>query len=244
MADRNEGEILFLKGYPFYMKQPTAKMNDLFMKYELMLRDVLGEDVVSVYSIGSGAIPGMVGSPMIDLILAMKNYPPTEEQLTKLKSVNLGLIGDGKSPHDPNDTWLQNLDFPSSGDFEAFKVNGAFPPDGYLGRLSVHVVHYKNQFIGKALCFIEFLKQNKEAFNKYRDVKIEGARLQSSGGDAAVSANPSDLVIPSHLSDAVSGPSPFIKYKMYKAAAVSELMQSSAKWREEGNFVLPQELTK
>ena len=231
MADNNEaGEILFLKGYPFYMNQPTSKMNDLFDKYESVLRGVLGEDVVAVYSIGSGAIPDMVGSPMIDFVLAMKNSPPTEEQYEKLRTANVGLIGDGKSPHDPGDTWFQNLDFPPSGDFEAFKVNGAFPPDGYLGRLTIHFVHYKSPFIGKVLCFVEFLKQNQDAFNKYRDVKIEGARMQSSASDVEGSA------------DAAAGPSNFIKYKMHKAAVVSELMESSMKWGEKGNFVLPKEL--
>ena len=230
----DDGEILMLQGstnpYPFYIKQPMVKMSDLFKKYESVLRGVLGEDVVSVYSIGSGAIPGMAGSPMIDFVLAMKNSPPTEEQYAKLKAANVGLIGDGKSPHDPGDTWFQNLDFPPSGDFEAFKVNGVFPPDGYLGRLTIHFVHYNSPFIRKALCFVEFLKQNQEAFNKYRDVKIEGARMQSSASDVEGSA------------DAAAGPSNFIKYKMHKAAVVSELMESSTKWGEEGNFVLPKEL--
>ena len=77
MGDDHDGDVLMIQGstnpYPFYIKQPTAEMTDLFKKYESVLRDVLGEDVVSVYSIGSGAIPGMAGSPMIDFILAMKN---------------------------------------------------------------------------------------------------------------------------------------------------------------------------
>jgi len=34
--------------------------------------------------------------------------------------------------------------------------------------------------------------------------------------------------------------SPFKKYKMHKAAVVSELMEESKKWREEGNFKLPE----
>ena len=225
MGDSDEGEIIMLEGYPFYMKQPTQKMNTFFNKYESVLRQSLGDDLVSVYSIGSGAIPDMVGSPMIDILLAMKNSPPTEGQYAKLKEVNVALIGDGKSPHDPNDTWFQNLDFPPTEDFEEFKVNGAFPPDGYLGRLTLHFVHYQNPFIGKALCFVEFLKQNKEAFEKYRDVKVEGARMQSVGESQEENA---------------SGMSAFRKYKMHKGAVVKELMEAAEKWREEGNFILPQ----
>ena len=104
-------------------------------------------------------------------------------QMTKLKKLNLGLMGDGKSPHDPGDTWLQNLDFPNEGNFDEFKMNGEFPPEGHLGRLTVHTVHYQNPWIERALCFVEYLKQNKEAFNKYQDVKIEGARMQSTNAE-------------------------------------------------------------
>ena len=100
--------------------------------------------------------------------------------MEKLKALNLGLIGEKLgSPHDPNDTWFQNLDFPIQDNFDEFKLNGEFPPDGYLGRLSVHSLHYQNPFIPNTLCFVEYLSQNKEAFNKYQDVKIEGARMQA-----------------------------------------------------------------
>ena len=146
--------------------------------------------------------------------------------MTKLKTLNLGLIGDGKSPHDPGDTWLQNLDFPAEDNFDEFKLNGEFPPDGHLGRLSVHSVHYQNPWIGNALCFVEYLTQNQEAFTKYRDVKIEGARLQSANSEKSEEQD-------------LTKPSPFKQYKMHKAAVVSELMEESKHWREAGNFKLP-----
>ena len=82
MSDNTDkGEILMLKGYPFYMKQPKEKMDLLFSKYESLLRKTLGDDVVAAYSMGSAAIPGMVGSPMIDILLCLKNAPPTEAQV-------------------------------------------------------------------------------------------------------------------------------------------------------------------
>lgn len=227
MGDSNEGEIIMLEGsnspYPFYMKQPTEKMKILFTKYESILRQALGDDFVAAYSMGSGAIPGMVGSPMTDILLTMKNAPPTEDQLAKLKEINIGLIGDGNSPHDPGDTWFQNLDFPIQDNFDDYKINGEFPGDGHLGRLVVHFVHYKNPWIKGALCFVEYLTQNQEAFAKYRDVKVEGAKILSSGGKKDD-----------------DGKSPFFKYKMHKSAVVKELMEESNKWGEEGNFKLPQ----
>ena len=86
MSDNHdEGEILMLQGKsglcPFYMKQPKERMDRLFSKYENLLRKSLGDDVVAVYAMGSGAIPGMAGSPMVDILLAMKNSPPTDAQV-------------------------------------------------------------------------------------------------------------------------------------------------------------------
>ena len=60
-------------------------MVDLFMKYKVVLEQALKDDIVGVYAVGSGAIPGIPGSPMIDIAVASKNYPVTEEQMLKLK---------------------------------------------------------------------------------------------------------------------------------------------------------------
>ena len=80
--------------YPFYMKQPTEKMERLFLKYKEILEKTLGESIVSINPMGSGAIPRMPGTHMIDIIVAIKNYPPAAEQLEALKSLNI--ISQGK----------------------------------------------------------------------------------------------------------------------------------------------------
>jgi GrpB-like predicted nucleotidyltransferase (UPF0157 family) len=168
--------------YPFYMKQPTEKMERLFLKYKEILEETLGESVVSINQMGSGAIPGMPGTHVIDIIVAMKNYPPTGEQLETLKTINIGLAGNGtgKSPHDPNDTWMMAEDFPPQGDFEEFKVDGKFPPEGILGGMVMHLVHYTNPFLIRNLAYVEYLKANEDAFRRYKDVKVQGARLSAS----------------------------------------------------------------
>merc|ERR1712226_150060 len=158
--EKDEGEILMLEGssgfYPFYMKQPTERMNRLFKKYETLLRKQLGNEVVGVYPMGSGAIPGMIGSPMIDILLVMKNSPPTEEQMEKLKELNIGLIGDGNSPHDKDDTWFQNLAFPSQDNFDEFKIKGEHPPDGHLGRLILHFSPHHSDWVRTVLWFVKY----------------------------------------------------------------------------------------
>ena len=229
MAGKNidEGEVLMLQGFPFHMKQPKERMDRVFEKYETVLRKALGDQIVAVCQMGSGAIPGMVGSPMTDILLAMKNYPPTKDQIDQLKQLNIVFMGDGSSPHDPNDTWFHNVDFPSQEDFEEFMINGKFPPGGHLGRLLIHFVHFQNPWIESALCFVEYLSQNKEAFSRYRDVKIEGATLQT-GPMETKEDNTYGL------------PSSFLNYKLHKVAVVKELTEESKIWREAGNFKLPQ----
>ena len=211
--------------YPFYMKQPTEQMNRLFKKYEVLLKKQLKDEVVGVYPMGSGAIPGMIGSPMIDILLVMKNSPPTEEQIEKLKELNIGLIGDGNSPHDKDDTWFQNLAFPPQDNFDEFKVNGQHPPDGYLGRLVIHFSPYHSEWVRTVLCFVQYLTENEDAFKRYRDVKAEGAKIQS---EAAKDE---------------SGKSAFFQYKMHKNDVAKQLLDESKKWMEDGHFKLPQELS-
>jgi len=212
--------------HPFYMKQPTEKMERLFLKYKEVLEKTLGESIVSINQMGSGAIPGMPGMRMIDIIVAIKNYPPTGEQMEALKSLNIGLAGNGtgKSPHDPNDTWMMSQDFPPQGDFEEFKVDGKYPPPGNLGGMVMHLVQYTNPFLIRALAFVEYLKANADAFRRYKDVKVQGARLSSSRN--ADDANT------------------FIKYKMGKTAIVKELQGEALVWKEQNGIQFPAELFK
>jgi len=145
------------------------------------------------------------------------------------------MFGDGKPPHDPNDTWFINVDLPNQENFDEFKLNGKSPPNGHLGRLTLHFVHYQNPWIGNALCFVEYLTKNQNAFNKYRDVKTEGAKMQSENSERK-DGKPAEVKM-------VGLPAAFIKYKKHKAAVVQELMTEAKQWREAGNFKLPEILT-
>lgn len=154
--------------------------------------------------------------------------------MAKLKELNMALIGDGNSPHNELDTWLCNKDFPTQDNFDEFKVDGKFPPDGYLGRLSIHCNSYENPWVASALGFVAYLSQNEEAFNKYRDVKVEGARMNHEGAEKKEENTSTES------SDA-KPISPFFRYKLHRGKVVAELMEESKKWREAGNFKVPHE---
>ena len=61
MADSNNdvGEIIMVDEMPFYMVQPTEKLKKIFAHYLPLLKETLGEDLVSLHPIGSASIPGM-----------------------------------------------------------------------------------------------------------------------------------------------------------------------------------------
>merc|ERR1712002_273457 len=207
--------------YPFYTKQPTEKMFRLFNKYKEIFLKRLGESLVSVKQMGSGAIPGMAGSAMIDILMVVKNYPLTAEQMKTLQDLNMSLMFRGKGPQGPDDTWMRSFDFPPDGDFAEFKVDGSFPPEGHLGRITVHIVHYSCPWVVKYLAYVEYLKANEDAFRRYRDVKIQKAKM---GADQNV-----------------QGGSTFHKYKHHKSAVVLELMDEALAWKEKNGIKFPEE---
>ena len=56
MADNNsDGEIIMMDKAPFYMTQPTEKLKKIFAHYLPLLKETLGEDLVSTHPIGSDA---------------------------------------------------------------------------------------------------------------------------------------------------------------------------------------------
>ena len=70
MADSNSdvGEIIMVDEMPFYMVQPTEKLKKIFAHYLPLLKETLGEDLVSLHPIGSASIPGMWGFFIVDCL--------------------------------------------------------------------------------------------------------------------------------------------------------------------------------
>ena len=88
----------------------------------------------------------------------------------------------------------------------------------------MHLVHYTNPFLIKSLAYVDYLKANEDAFRRYRDVKVQGARLSSS-------KNAEDS-------------NTFIKYKIGKTAIVKELQVEALVWKEKNGIRYPAELFK
>mmetsp|Transcript_10334 Transcript_10334/g.22500 ORF Transcript_10334/g.22500 Transcript_10334/m.22500 type:complete len:206 (-) Transcript_10334:54-671(-) len=159
-------DILWLGDYPFYTIQPTAEMDDAFERNSARVQAALGADqVVSISRIGSSAVVGMPGTPVVDMVAVCKAWPPTAAQVHALS--DMGFDDHGLAPHAGEDRWFYGGD------------EGAAP--GTLGRSVVHVVREGNPWVAEAEAFVAYLSAVPEAFSAYRMVKLEGARLALEG---------------------------------------------------------------
>ena len=167
-------EILQLGDYPFYMVQPSAAMDDVFARHCSGVEHALnsgGNNVIEVVRIGSSAIRGMPGTPVVDMLAVVRHVPPTDSQRAALGAA--GFPGPGTlTDHTAEDWWWFGGD--------------AGAASGTLGRCVLHVVAGGNPWIAQAKAFVSFLNGSSEAsraaFGEYAEIKREGARLAAEHG--------------------------------------------------------------
>jgi hypothetical protein len=134
------GEVIMLGDYPFYARQPTARMDAVFDRNAARARTSLGEDnVVDVRRVGSSAIPGMPGTPVVDMLAICRRWPPDAAALTALAAEPAGFVAQGLASHAEDDLWF---------------FGGDGPP-GTLGRSVLHVVAEDNPWARDAVAFVE-----------------------------------------------------------------------------------------
>ncbi len=76
--------MIMLGDYPFYIVQPTEEMDKVFEANAEMVRKALGDSLTSIRRVGSSAIKGMPGTPVVDLCACVKEFPLSEGQLAAL----------------------------------------------------------------------------------------------------------------------------------------------------------------
>ncbi|XP_066920991.1 uncharacterized protein [Clytia hemisphaerica] len=150
-----QNEFVMIDSIPFYFTQPKEILHKLQAEFTELLKGVLGDDLLAIHPVGSGAIPDMPGTPVIDLAMFMKNFPPTEEQKTKLKEVGIEVLFD-PAPHSDQDVFFMSTN----------------------KECGIHFLKYDNEWVKGALAFVQYLTQNEAPFNKYRQTKLQGAAMQ------------------------------------------------------------------
>ena len=158
---------IMLGGYPFCTEGVNQEgIVAAFAKLEVGLRAALGDNVVRVARMGSSAIPGIPGTPVCDVLLEVNAWPPTEEQILRMKEN--GFDHRGPAPHYKEDIWF-------------FGGEGA---PGHLGRGVIHVVPEGCSFANEMRTFVKYVTETPSAFKRYAQVKLEGAKIvEASGND-------------------------------------------------------------
>eukprot|EP00550_Attheya_septentrionalis_P006517 CAMPEP_0198285162 /NCGR_PEP_ID=MMETSP1449-20131203/4474_1 /TAXON_ID=420275 /ORGANISM="Attheya septentrionalis, Strain CCMP2084" /LENGTH=231 /DNA_ID=CAMNT_0043982449 /DNA_START=132 /DNA_END=828 /DNA_ORIENTATION=+ len=157
-----EEDIIMLSGYPFYVNGPDpiviAKVAE---KTRAVLEKACGGQLKSVDRMGSSAIEGISGTPVCDMLAELSPWPMTEE--AKSRMAEAGYESKGSAPHASQDEWF------FGGDGEP----------GHLGRVVLHTVPEGSEFVRDMKAFVEYVNSHPDAFQRYNDVKVEGAVLMS-----------------------------------------------------------------
>jgi len=153
----------------------------------------------------------MPGAASLDILLRMKNFPPTEDQIAMLQSINFEARG--QAPHSANDIMFYNTGKQYDSD-EPIKLH-------HLGQVILHFLHFSNTWAKDSVAFVEYLKSNKEAFERYREVKVKGAELQKGkSSDDTMEV--------------------FIQYKIHKTQTAKDILEEASKWAYvDGNYSFP-----
>lgn len=158
--EEDHGEILVLSDYPFYVKgPPQAEIAKAAAQCEAVLKEACGDQLVEVERMGSSAIPGIAGTPVCDVLAQMNPWPVSDEAKAKLAAKGYECKG-AAVYHDPEDEWF---------------FGGPGQP-GHLGRIVLHTVPAGSRFVSDMRAFVAYVRSHPDAFERYNNVKIEGAR--------------------------------------------------------------------
>jgi GrpB-like predicted nucleotidyltransferase (UPF0157 family) len=160
-------DIVMLGVYPFHVKQaPFNQLLDSFDRYSECIYRALGEECLEIFHMGSTAIKGMPGTPIVDIIAVCRS-PNEPNQSQKKRLENEGFAYQGEAPHTNGDFWFFGGD-PTS-------------QPGTIGRAVLHVIAQGNPFIDENKAFVDYCNTIPSAFDRYAKVKLDGVKLAING---------------------------------------------------------------
>eukprot|EP00548_Thalassiothrix_antarctica_P000712 CAMPEP_0194142634 /NCGR_PEP_ID=MMETSP0152-20130528/11861_1 /TAXON_ID=1049557 /ORGANISM="Thalassiothrix antarctica, Strain L6-D1" /LENGTH=207 /DNA_ID=CAMNT_0038841659 /DNA_START=180 /DNA_END=803 /DNA_ORIENTATION=+ len=161
-TDENEGGVIMLSGYPFYLRGADPKaLAEVADKNRVLLESIFSSQMKSFNRMGSSTIDGLAGTPVCDIVVELSPWPMTDE--TKGKMAIAGYEYKGVGSHTSQDEWF---------------FGGEGKP-GHLGRVVLHTVPEGSEFVRDMNAFVEYVKTHPNAFQRYNDVKVKGAVCMS-----------------------------------------------------------------
>jgi len=89
---------------PIHLSEPQDQWPQLFEQERQRLVAGLAERVDAIEHIGSTAVPGLIAKPIVDILVGMRSYPPSDTTLSVLVALGYELLGEAGVP---NRTYLR-----------------------------------------------------------------------------------------------------------------------------------------
>lgn len=120
----------------------------LFEQESARLSEVMGEDCVGIYHVGSTSVKGMWGKPIIDIALAISSYPPNRETIKKFQTLEYQHMGERgvKGRH-----WFIK---------------------GKPRQFHLHVVPHNGAVLQQQVRLRNYLRHNSAAAREYEQIKL------------------------------------------------------------------------
>ncbi|HVF99972.1 MAG TPA: GrpB family protein [Chloroflexia bacterium] len=121
-----------------------------FDEVESLLCGVLGRYALDIQHVGSTSIAGIVAKPVIDVAVAIEQYPLPDEVLTAVEALGYNYLGEYGLPH-------RHLFFQRGG------------PVGY----NIHINKLANNQFQRHVLFRDYLRAHPNAAREYELLKLE-----------------------------------------------------------------------
>lgn len=122
-----------------------------FLKEKEKLVSYLGNLYVGIHHIGSTAVPGLAGKPIIDIAMEINNYPPGGDLITALEYLGYEYRGEGNAA---DRHWFAK---------------------GSPRKFNLHVVPSQGDALKRQLAFRDFLRKNHRKAKEYVEIKLANA---------------------------------------------------------------------
>ena len=130
---------------------------------------IIGHKVMAIEHIGSTAVPGLGGKPIIDIMVAVNHLEDTEECITPLESGGYKYVPENEAS------------FPE----RRFFNKGTQPKEQHY---HIHMVELNSEFWKRHLLFRDYLRNHPEAAQKYYHLKTRLATKYGSDREGYTNA--------------------------------------------------------
>ena len=143
--------------YPVVIVEYNPRWPELYGREELCILKVLGGEVLAIEHIGSTAVPGLGGKPIIDIMLGVSDSDEAALCLEPLRK--LGYVDVTPQPGNPE--WYYCL------------AKGPHTDPHLDTTYHLHLVKFKSDHWRRHLLFREFLRIHPEVAREYYELKRE-----------------------------------------------------------------------